>query len=103
MNLKEAPAKQGKTSLRLAAEMALKRLERSESELHKARAALRQALAQPVDAVNMTPDRVDETVKREHEWVGLSDEEVFLLSEYPECCEVSIRKAEAKLKEKNGG
>ena len=37
------------------------------------------------------------------EWVGLTDEEVFLLSEYPECCEVSIRKAEAKLKEKNGG
>jgi hypothetical protein len=67
MNLKEAPAKQGKTSLRLAAEMALKRLERSESELHKARAELRQALAQYVDAVNMSQERVDETVKREHE------------------------------------
>lgn len=35
------------TDLRKAAEMALKKLERSESELHKARAALRQALAQP--------------------------------------------------------
>jgi hypothetical protein len=33
--------------LRKAAEMALKRLERSESKLHKARAELRQALAQP--------------------------------------------------------
>jgi hypothetical protein len=34
-------------------------------------------------------------------WVGLTDEEVFLISEYPECCQVSIRNAEAKLKEKN--
>jgi hypothetical protein len=35
------------------------------------------------------------------EWAGLTDEEVFLISEYPECCQVSIRNAEAKLKEKN--
>ena len=28
---------------------------------------LRQALAQPVDAVNMSQERVDETVKSEHE------------------------------------
>jgi hypothetical protein len=32
--------------------------------------ALRQALAQPVDAVNISQERVDETVKREHEPVA---------------------------------
>ena len=40
--------------------------------------ALRQALAQPVDAVNMSQERVDETAKREHEpygyvWTSLRD------------------------------
>jgi hypothetical protein len=41
------------------------------------------------------------TTTPNREWVGLTDEEVFLISEYPECCQVSIRNAEAKLKEKN--
>jgi hypothetical protein len=41
------------------------------------------------------------TAPPKREWVGLTDEEVFLIREYPECCEVSIRNAEAKLKEKN--
>ena len=40
-----------------------------------------------------------EVVKRE--WVGLTDEEVFYLAEYLDCCKASIRNAEAKLKEKN--
>jgi hypothetical protein len=35
---------------------------------------LREALAQPVDAVNMSQERVDETAKGEHEWKGLDDE-----------------------------
>ena len=35
------------------------------------------------------------------EWVGLTDEEVFYLAEYLDCCKASIRNAEAKLKEKN--
>jgi len=35
---------------------------------------LRQALAQPVDAVNISQERVDETAKREHEWKGLDGE-----------------------------
>jgi hypothetical protein len=79
------------SDLRKAAEIALKQLERDDVYLghrSKPRAdaiqALRQALAQP-----------------KSEWVGLTDEEVFLISEYPECCQVSIRNAEAKLKEKN--
>jgi hypothetical protein len=43
------------------------------------------------------------TAPPKREWVGLTDEEVYLMKEYPECCEVSIRRAEAKLKEKNYG
>ena len=41
------------------------------------------------------------TAPPKREWVGLTDEEVYLMREYPECCEVSIQRAEAKLKEKN--
>lgn len=40
------------------------------TELTQAIQALRQALAQPVDAVNMSQERVDETAKREHEPVA---------------------------------
>jgi hypothetical protein len=43
----------------------------------------------------------DAAMEQKREWVGLTDEEVFLIREYPECCEVSIRNAEAKLKKKN--
>jgi hypothetical protein len=35
------------------------------------------------------------------EWVGLTDKEFDLLKECSGCCDVSMRKAEAKLKEKN--
>jgi hypothetical protein len=45
----------------------------------------------------------DRLAQPDREWVGLTDEEVYLMKEYPECCEVSIRRAEAKLKEKNCG
>jgi hypothetical protein len=51
MNLREAPAKQGKTSLWLAAEMALDALESLDCgdtyKTHNAASALRKALAQP--------------------------------------------------------
>jgi len=75
----------------------------------RAAKALRQALAKPVDAVNMSQERVDETTKREHEpwcdsvtklllsmppqippcnckpkreWVGLTDAQVEKIAEY---------------------
>jgi hypothetical protein len=67
------------TELRKAAEMALNALDycnrRFSSPLAEADfdfeiEALRQALAQPVDAVNISAERVDETAKREHEPVA---------------------------------
>jgi hypothetical protein len=64
-------------NLRKAAEMALECLEyhwdNPDSDLEdtpyvlEAKRALRQALAQPVDAVNISQERVDETVKGEHD------------------------------------
>ena len=48
-------------------------------KLRTAISALSQALAQPVDAVNMTPDRVDETAKGEQEPVFWMDESGALL------------------------
>jgi hypothetical protein len=59
--------------LRKAAEMALEALSKVMLTSDKgvacenARKVLRQALAQPVDAVNMSQERVDETAKGEHE------------------------------------
>ena len=59
------------TDLRKAAEMALDALHNiDQSNNYDAIEALRQALAQHVDAVNMTQERVDETAKREHEPVA---------------------------------
>ena len=63
------------TDLRKAAEMALevfdgpvlKDATTHAMRLRKACDLLRQALAQPVDAVNMSQERVDETAKGEHE------------------------------------
>jgi hypothetical protein len=63
--------------LRKAAEMALKYFEDAhglEDAEVAIKEALSQALAQPVDAVNMSQERVDETAKGEHEWKGLDDE-----------------------------
>jgi FAD/FMN-containing dehydrogenase len=62
-----------------------------------------------VDAVNMSQERVDETEKREHEWVGLTDEEMneLWVEYHGDSCIADGRipeyeKAiEAKLKEKN--
>jgi hypothetical protein len=67
------------TDLRKAAEMALEYLNKVSDwdttyPIGKAKEELRQALAQPVDAVNMSQERVDETAKGEHEWKGLDDE-----------------------------
>ena len=64
------------TDLRKAAEMALETLwvgandavpNDIDERFEQAIEALRQALAQPVDAVNMSQERVDETAKGEHE------------------------------------
>jgi uncharacterized UPF0160 family protein len=61
-----------------------------------------------VDAVNMSQKRVDETAKRKHEWVGLTDEEVGTLTVFDGLHHVETpllagfaRAIEAKLKEKN--
>jgi hypothetical protein len=46
--------------------------------MDKAITALRQAIAeaekQPVHASDISQERVDETAKRKHEWVGLDDD-----------------------------
>ena len=65
----------------------------------------------PVDAVNMTQDRVDETAKGEHEWVGLTDEEIkdiifaddteFGLKTYSASDWAKIKRTENLLREKN--
>ena len=64
-----------------------------------------------VDAVNMSEERVDETAKSKHKWVGLTDDEIREFADkhlfyQPEGYEVSgvfalARAIEAKLKEKN--
>ena len=58
--------------LRKAAEMALEALDGGAFGGYRDMVVetLRQALAQPVDAVNMSQERVDETAKREHEPVA---------------------------------
>ena len=63
--------------------------------------ALRQALAQPVDAVNMSQERVDETAKRKHEWVGLTVEEARKLYEKYTNREELIYAIDEFLEEKN--
>ena len=71
--------------------------------------ALRQAIAeaekQPVHAVDMSQERVDETAKREHEWVGLTDEErgMVVNANFGIGVWEMARAIEAKLREKNGG
>ena len=59
--------------------------------------ALRQAIAEAEKQ-----ERVDETAKREHEWVGLTDEEILKLwgSYFPRAMEF-YQAIEAKLKGKN--
>jgi hypothetical protein len=65
--------------------------------------ALRQAL---VDADDASQKRVDEKAKREHEWVGLTDEELKPLCDENHIMFGSytvdfIQAIEAKLREKN--
>jgi hypothetical protein len=56
-------------------------------------------IVEPVHASDISQERVDETAKRKHEWVGLTDDEIW-------DCYTSQGKQfylaiEAKLKEKN--
>jgi hypothetical protein len=65
----------------------------------RAATSLRQAL---VNADDTSQKRVDEKAKREHEWVGLTDEEVNeLVARFKRYSYVLLREVEAKLKEKN--
>jgi hypothetical protein len=79
-----------------------------EVEADQAISALRQAIAeeekQPVHASDISQERVDETAKRKHEWVGLTDEEIFDVHKQVDSMQyLTFGKAiEAKLKEKNG-
>ena len=76
-------------------------------------AALRQAL---VDADDTSQKRVDEKAKREHEWVGLTDEDIHDAFNFTEMvkqlswdrepeqwCENFAAYIEAKIKDKNHG
>ena len=73
-----------------------------DQKVREARDALRQAL---VDADDTLEKRVEEKAKREHEWVGLTDEEIgeVISGQFAERNYwVKITKAlESKLKEKN--
>ena len=73
------------------------------AEIDDAMEALRQALAQHVDAVNMSQKRVDETAKGKHKWVGLTDDERKQIVSYIRDPIDWVPAVEAKLKEKNGG
>ena len=68
-----------------------------ENYYSEAISALRQAL---VDADDISEKRVDGNAKREHEWVGLTDDEADELVARFARYEL-LRKVEAKLKEKN--
>ena len=68
--------------------------------------------AAPVHAIDISQERVDETTKRKHEWVGLTDEDIKEIDTEPYWDSVIIdtegigdlaRQIEAKLKEKNNG
>jgi len=69
--------------------------------------SLRYRLAQPVHAIDISQERVDENPKDRHEWVGLDDDEVNEMSRFMVKADKSVewlsRRIEAKLKEKNGG
>ena len=126
------------TDLRKAAEMALNFIVVSSAkdkawyttEEFELVSALRQALAQPVDAVNMSQERVDETTKNRHEpvagmfeeklpdqnpppwsrsyrlkrdWVGLTGNEARKFYEKYTDREELIYAIDKFLEEKNGG
>ena len=92
------------SDLRDAAELALTALENTcPNTWTSVKENLRKALEQPerVHAIDISQERVDETAKRKHEWVGLTDEEVWEC--YSDRWSVFYRAVEAKLKEKNSG
>jgi hypothetical protein len=55
----------------------------------------------PVHASDISQERVDETAKDRHEWVGLTDEEIWAEGADNEIDVYFARAIEAKLKEKN--
>jgi len=90
------------SDLRDAAELALTALENTcPNTWTSVKENLRKALEQPerVHVIDISQERVDETAKRKHEWVGLTDEEVWEC--YSDRGSVFYRAIEAKLKEKN--
>ena len=94
------------SDLRDAAELALTALENTcPNTWTSVKENLRKALAQPepVHAIDISQERVDETAKRKREWVGLTDEEVKdIVWNLPyEPSQEHIRAIEAKLREKN--
>ena len=66
-------------------------------EFYEAKEALRKAL---VDADDTSQKRVDEKAKREHEWVGLTEEDMEALFLNEDGVRFA-RYIEAKLREKN--
>ena len=107
------------TDLRQAAEQALEALEEINklsvgdkaiclpAEIDGAMEALRQALAQPVDGVNISQERVDETAKGEHEpvaWLSIDSigERYLCFSKPTDNDKIQpLYTAQSKLKEKN--
>ena len=99
---------------REAMQMALEALEQihpgnltpmAEETWNKAITALRQAL---VDADDTSQNRVDEKAKREHEWVGLTDDDVIYFRYQATFCDefdaaFMAELIEKDLKEKNHG
>jgi hypothetical protein len=55
----------------------------------------------PVHAIDISQERVDETAKREHEWVGLTDQEKENFENTWDVGPLQVEAIEAKLKEKN--
>jgi hypothetical protein len=85
-------------------QMALYTLQKSwcgDEEQYKAIEALRDRLAQPVHAIDISQERVDEMAKHKHEWVGLTDDDYDELLETKDWGGSLIYATEAKLKEKN--
>jgi hypothetical protein len=57
----------------------------------------------PVHAIDISQERVDETAKDRHEWVGLTQEERDDIDQFQARLMEALFDIEAKLKEKNGG
>jgi CBS-domain-containing membrane protein len=95
------------SDLRDAAELALTALENTcPNTWTSVKENLRKALAQPepVHAIDISQERVDETAKRKREWVGLTDEEIENLWEMAQAWNAPKHfyiLIAAKLKEKN--